>query len=640
MARQRALAPGELVADRYLVTGVIGDGGFAEVYEGTDQSLGREVAIKVLRIELFHTSTDSPDVILGRFRQEARLAAQIGHTNVVTIFDHGVFKDHPFIVMERLYGHDLDEELKKNGPVAPARLLPLFCKALDGLGAAHERRIVHKDLKPANIFLLEPGQEREDVRVLDFGVARLNDGGSVAMTSTGQVFGTARYMAPEYIKDNKNVAPTLDVYQMGLILVELLIGRPVIDADSPMACIYQHIQGDFEIPDPILQSPLGPLILRAIDRNPRDRFPDAAAFRRALEKVNPAQIPTFAADAGARAPGDVSASNQGVAWDATPAQTNEHSPSFQPAHRTLDLNDELDPRARRIVSNPSFKARAPSPRPSGPQAPVAAPRLSVEQAALRRPSGEQPARVRVATPHATPAPTAPAYTPPPLAQVGAPISEWQHSAQTRSAAVPALQRPTPTNTPQPPASTPWLLIAGGLSGLLLLLALGLGGLFWALQSEDAPTQRLTTSPSPPPEEPLPPEDEPTPPPKAPAPQAPAVIAAPTEPPPAPAPTAPAEPAPTEPAPAEPPQPATFTLKSIPAEARVRVVGQKKPLGNTPLDIPWPEGKDSIELLIAKGGYATERVTLHRANGPEQLIELKKATGGATSKGGSLNDFLP
>lgn len=283
---QDALRVGDTLHDRYQIVGRLGRGGFAEVYLATDARLRRQVALKVLRVETL--GAKAAEQVLGRFEQEARLAAQINHRSVVSIHDFGVHQGQPFIVMERLEGHDLRQEIKRHGPMAPKRLWPLMEQALLGLGAAHQAGVVHKDLKPANLFLVHPHTEHEQVRLLDFGVARMVHG-DTSLTHTGQIFGTAMYYAPEYIR-HQLVTPALDVYQMALILVELLTDRPVVHAEEPLGCVAKHLEQELELPRRLLQGPLGPVLVKALAFDPAQRYPDALALREALLALDPTTL--------------------------------------------------------------------------------------------------------------------------------------------------------------------------------------------------------------------------------------------------------------------------------------------------------------------------------------------------------------
>ncbi len=276
--------------NRYEVTGFLGKGGFASVYAGFDKVIERQVAIKVLAVQAHAMDEDSYADKLERFRREAKASARIAHPNVVTVFDMGVMADtmQPYIVMEVLHGHSLSEELRDHGPLHPSRALKLFVGALDALSAAHELGIIHKDLKPSNLFLVAPHTLAEELKVVDFGIARFDEE-DAGLTGTGQVFGTARYFAPEYISEQL-VSPALDVYQMGLILVELLCGLPAVRSNNPLECVMCHGRGQLEIPESLLQGHLGQVIARSLSMSLDARYTDAGAFRDALSAVDAANL--------------------------------------------------------------------------------------------------------------------------------------------------------------------------------------------------------------------------------------------------------------------------------------------------------------------------------------------------------------
>ncbi|MBA2663108.1 MAG: serine/threonine protein kinase [Bradymonadaceae bacterium] len=286
-AATSGLEVGSLIYGRYKIGSVVGSGGFATVYSAFDQEIERTVAIKVLNIEAFAAQGTSLENVLARFRREAQLAARIRHPSVVQIFDFGVLEpeNRPFIIMEMLEGHDLEVELYQKGPMAPARVLPMFGESLDALGEAHRLGIVHKDLKPSNLFLTDPGTRRERLRLVDFGIAHIGEATNSRLTATGSFLGTPAYMAPEYV-ESQVVSPALDVYQMGLILVEMLTGRPVVDNENPWKCAMIHVSQEFEIPTPLLDGPLGQVIELALARDPQRRYSDAEVFSDALRKVD------------------------------------------------------------------------------------------------------------------------------------------------------------------------------------------------------------------------------------------------------------------------------------------------------------------------------------------------------------------
>ncbi len=247
------------------------------------------MAVKVLNVYTAARDEEALATILRRFSTEARAAAMIDHPNVVKIFDMGVIDalQLPYIVMELLNGHDLDVELDL-GPMQPRRALGLVERCLEALAVGHDQGIIHKDLKPANIFLTHPGTEREDVRILDFGTARLQSQGA-GLTAAGEVLGTPQYLAPEYIS-KQIVSPALDVYQMGLILVEMLTGAPVVQSDNSLACLMAHSSGELHIDGLLLQGELGRVLSGALEYDHSRRYSDAGDFLLALRAIDVARI--------------------------------------------------------------------------------------------------------------------------------------------------------------------------------------------------------------------------------------------------------------------------------------------------------------------------------------------------------------
>jgi eukaryotic-like serine/threonine-protein kinase len=254
----------------------------------------------------------------ARFLREAKVAAGIDHPNVVTIYAYGVADGRPYIAMERQNGEELAEILRANGGIDPQRALPLISDVLDALGHAHQAGIVHKDLKPSNLFLCYPGDRRETLRILDFGVAGLQDG--ERLTASGKIFGTPQYLSPEYLR-NQLVTPALDVYQMGLILVETLTGQMVVDVGDPYGCVTKHMLGELAVPASLLGGPLGAVIVRALAHDEKARFPDAHAFRDALDGVDARAVRRVQSGEPRRHICDVSAGLDFVAVPAGPGSS-------------------------------------------------------------------------------------------------------------------------------------------------------------------------------------------------------------------------------------------------------------------------------------------------------------------------------
>ncbi|MEM1347041.1 MAG: protein kinase [Myxococcota bacterium] len=285
------LPPGTEVDSRFRISRALGAGGFASVYEAEHLTLERYVALKILRLQ------GSPrDIALfrERFEREAKLAARLEHPNVVRIIDFGFYEatGQPYIAMELLEGHDLQEELERRGALGPERTLRLFDGALDALGYGHERGVVHKDLKPSNLFIVQPDTPRERLVVLDYGIARAYDDPDSRLTKTNQVTGTPAYLAPEYI-ERQLVTPALDVYQMGLLITEAISGSPAVRADSTLAYLMAHCSGKQELNPALRSSPIGPVLERAMAVEHTQRYTDGNALRVALSAIDAASLPSF-----------------------------------------------------------------------------------------------------------------------------------------------------------------------------------------------------------------------------------------------------------------------------------------------------------------------------------------------------------
>ena len=288
---------GEVLGGKYRILKILGRGGFATVYTAQHVQIDQEVAIKVLQIPDDHPGGGSGE-FRERFLREAKTASQIKHPDVVTIFDYGITEvNQPYMVMELLEGAPLDVEIRKRGAMDPVRAVTLFVRCLDALQAAHDKGIVHRDLKPANLFITGAGTRVESMRILDFGIALMLEE-DTRLTKAGQIFGTSRYLAPEYIT-KQLVTPTVDVYQMGLILCEVLMGCHLIDADNTFTFIHAHCTGEILIPQVLIESQLGRVISKALVTDHEHRFQDAGQFRDALDRVDlsPLKGRSFAVDA-------------------------------------------------------------------------------------------------------------------------------------------------------------------------------------------------------------------------------------------------------------------------------------------------------------------------------------------------------
>lgn len=277
-----------LLSDRYELGEVLGYGGMSEVHRGKDVRLGRDVAIKVLRADLAR----DPQFQL-RFRREAQNAASLNHPAIVAVYDTGETRTEvgplPYIVMEFVEGRTLRDIVKTEGPMAPRRAMEVMADVSAALDFSHRNGIIHRDVKPANVMITRTGA----VKVMDFGIARaLADGQNV--TQTAAVIGTAQYLSPEQAR-GEAVDARSDVYAAGCVLFELLTGEPPFTGDSPVAVAYQHVREDPRSPsqvNPRINPVLDSIVLKAMSKNPANRYQSAADMRADLVRVLSGQRPS------------------------------------------------------------------------------------------------------------------------------------------------------------------------------------------------------------------------------------------------------------------------------------------------------------------------------------------------------------
>nr|WP_255216036.1 serine/threonine-protein kinase [Pseudenhygromyxa sp. WMMC2535] len=273
------------MADRYKVVSVIGDGGMGKVYLGEHVTLRKKVAIKVLKQEFCHDRTN-----VERFLQEARAASMIRHENIVDIMDFGqVPGGSVFFVMELLEGGDLSDLLKQVGRLPWLRTRNVLLQVVRALRAAHDAGIIHRDMKPANVFLIDRSGFTDYAKVLDFGIAKVDDQGT-GLTRTGAVFGTAGYMAPEQACGDPVDART-DVYAVGCMMYEMLTGRLPFPGTNFMRVLTQHMNEPPPpprdvAPDADISDEVETIILTALSKKAEDRFASMADFERAIAQAN------------------------------------------------------------------------------------------------------------------------------------------------------------------------------------------------------------------------------------------------------------------------------------------------------------------------------------------------------------------
>ena len=275
------------LAGRYEVRSLIGRGGMAEVHLGFDTRLSRVVAIKMLRRDL---ALDS--IFQARFRREAQSAASLNHPNIVAVYDTGeeIVSDAtnrslaiPYIVMEYVEGHTV-KELVSDGTAVPINeAIEIVSGVLSALQYSHANHLVHRDIKPGNIMLTPEGK----VKVMDFGIARALTDSQATMTQTNAVVGTAQYLSPEQAR-GETVDERSDLYSTGVVLFELLTGRPPFKGDSAVAVAYQHVEQIPPTPSSILSDipdSLDRVVLKALAKNRDDRYRSAAEMLSDLQRV-------------------------------------------------------------------------------------------------------------------------------------------------------------------------------------------------------------------------------------------------------------------------------------------------------------------------------------------------------------------
>ena len=276
-----------VIADRYELGAVIGSGGMSEVFAATDVLIGREVAVKMLRIDL----AKDPN-FRERFRREAQNSGRLSHPSIVAVFDTGeVDKDGtsvPYIVMERVQGRNLREVVTEDGVFTPVEAANILIPVCEALQASHDAGIIHRDVKPANIMITNTG----GVKVMDFGIARAVNDSTSAMTQTSAVIGTAQYLSPEQAR-GKPADARSDIYATGCVMYELVTGKPPFEGESPFAVAYQHVQEDPTPPSdfiadltPTSAVNVDAVVLTAMAKHPADRYQTASEMAADLGRLS------------------------------------------------------------------------------------------------------------------------------------------------------------------------------------------------------------------------------------------------------------------------------------------------------------------------------------------------------------------
>lgn len=279
------LPPGTLIAGRYQLDGAIAEGGMGVVYAAHHADLGQDVAIKLLRPEILAHAE-----VVTRFLHEARISARLHSEHAARVFDVGTLADGvPFMVMERLRGDDLEGVLQARGPLPVEEVAGYAIEALEAIAEAHANGIIHRDLKPANLFLAARPDGSARIKVLDFGISKAigpsATPGAHAITATQNLVGSPAYMAPEQVRSPKSIDHRVDIWAMGLVLHELLTCHRPLIAETAGEVLVNVLEKKIPKVRSLradLPAGIERVIDRCLQRDPAERYPDAAALARDL----------------------------------------------------------------------------------------------------------------------------------------------------------------------------------------------------------------------------------------------------------------------------------------------------------------------------------------------------------------------
>ncbi|PZM79303.1 MAG: hypothetical protein DKT66_22780 [Candidatus Melainabacteria bacterium] len=270
---------------KYELLEKLGSGGMSVVYKAKDLALDRLVAIKLLLPQKNSKQIDSM-----RFQQEARAASRLEHPNIVKVHDFNVTDDGvPYLVMSYLEGIPLSEEIKKSGGLEPGLWLSIMVQACDALSHAHAHGVVHRDIKPSN-FVLCTEKGNQVLKLVDFGIAKIESNEDQALTKTGEIFGSPLYMSPEQCAGSKEVDSRSDVYSLGCVMYEALAGRPPFSGENALATIVKHLNEKpvslvFVRKDVKSIDAADKIVMKCLEKKPEDRYPDTLSVRKELESA-------------------------------------------------------------------------------------------------------------------------------------------------------------------------------------------------------------------------------------------------------------------------------------------------------------------------------------------------------------------
>lgn len=418
-----------LIAGRYELLGRLGTGGAATVYRARDVRLDRTVAVKVLHEQL----ASDPD-FLARLQREARVAASLNHPNVVDVYDYGAEGDTAYIVMPFVGGGSLKERILAQGRLTATEATDIARQVLSALAAAHANGLVHRDVKPQNVLLTTDGI----VKLADFGIVHMP--AQAELTQQGTTIGTAAYIAPEQATGGA-VGPQADIYAVGLLLYEMLVGRPPFVGGSPMEVAYRQVN-EMPVPPrqlvPTVPPRLDAAIMRALSKDPGARFPSAEAMLQALDSP----VITPAAEATAPMTTVRMPVTRGPAAT-PPAPASRSAAGVIVTLAILGLLAALGLAGALVATRLGFLSGGAPPTPRASASPTVSP----------RPTATAPARA-VAGASPSPAAGTPTATLSPTATLTHTTTPTVTLTLTRPASPSATITPTRSSTPSPPTTTP------------------------------------------------------------------------------------------------------------------------------------------------------------------------------------------
>ncbi|MBW2276674.1 MAG: protein kinase, partial [Deltaproteobacteria bacterium] len=326
---------GIVVDTRYRIIDLVGRGGMGAVYRVEHVKMGKVMAMKLLHGELSQNQE-----VARRFRREAEAVSRLSHINTVSVFDFGNHHGMMYLVMEYIEGRDLSEVLREQGPLSATRVAPILVQVCSALIEAHGKGIIHRDVKPENILVSQQYDQRDFVKVLDFGLAKLREQRErTKITQDGSLVGTPYYMAPEHIR-GEGVDARSDVYSLGAVMYKLLTGETPFSASSPMGIITKHLTEKVDPPSmrfPNLDIPkqCDAIVLKAMNKGPDDRYGSAYELRSALAdlavELDPnAEVQRFTSTGDLGSPADPQEALTPAVSFAMPAQARPETPLAPP----------------------------------------------------------------------------------------------------------------------------------------------------------------------------------------------------------------------------------------------------------------------------------------------------------------------